>query len=49
MGIAVGHRVEPPGNDGIIADGGDGFQYHLAGSPHAPFIILFQKDGANPS
>jgi hypothetical protein len=49
MRIEVGHRVEQPENDGIIADGGDGFQYHLAGSLHAPFIILFQKDGANPS
>ncbi|MBS1184370.1 MAG: hypothetical protein H6Q99_4250 [Proteobacteria bacterium] len=49
MHMEVGHRVEQPGNDGIIADGGDGFHYHLAGSLYAPFIILSQKDGTNPS
>jgi hypothetical protein len=47
MGIEAGHRVEPPGNEAIIADGCDGFQYHLAGSRHGPFIILYQKDGTN--
>jgi hypothetical protein len=47
MVMEAGHRVQPPRNEGIIADESDGFQYHLAGALRGPFGILFQKDGAN--
>ena len=34
-------------DDGIIADGGDGFQRHVAGALHGPFVVLLHQDGAD--
>ena len=34
-------------DDGIIAQGGDGFQRHVSGALDSPFIVLLQKDCAN--
>ena len=42
-GLSGCHRRQS--DDGIIADGRDGFQRHVAGALDCPFIILFQQDG----
>src|ERR1700733_14859748 len=34
-------------DDGIIAQGGHGFQRHVAGALDRPFVILLQKDRAD--
>ena len=34
-------------DDGIIAQGSDGFQRHVAGALDGPFIVLFEQDGAD--
>jgi hypothetical protein len=34
-------------DDGIIAQGRDGFQAHVAASLNRPFIVLFEQDGAD--
>ena len=34
-------------DDGIIAQGSDGFQAHVAGALDGPFIVLFEQDGAD--
>ena len=39
------HGRQP--NDGIIAQWSDGFQRHVAGSLHCPFIVLLQQDSAH--
>jgi hypothetical protein len=36
-------------DDGIIAQWGDGFQAHVAGALHGPFIVLFEEDSADQS
>jgi hypothetical protein len=33
--------------DGIIAQGCDGFQGHIAGSLNGPFVVLLERDGAH--
>jgi hypothetical protein len=37
----------PKADGGIIADWRDGFQRHVAGALHRPFVILFEQDGAD--
>ena len=37
-GVSCGHGGQD--DDGIIADGGDGFQRHVAGALHGPFVVL---------
>lgn len=32
------------GDGGIIADGGDRFQGHVAGAPDGSFVVLFEQD-----
>jgi hypothetical protein len=39
------HGGQP--DERIIAHRSDGFQCHVAGALHCPFIILFQQDGAD--
>ena len=34
-------------DDGIIAQGRDGFQGHVAGALDGPFIVLLEQDGAD--
>ena len=34
-------------DDGIIAQGSDGFQAHVAGALDGPFIVLLEEQGAN--
>ena len=34
-------------DDGIIAQGGHGFQRHVAGALDGPFVVLFQQDRAD--
>jgi hypothetical protein len=34
-------------DNGIIAQWGDGFQCHVAGALHCPFVVLFEQDGAD--
>ena len=34
-------------DDGIIAQGGDGFQRHIAGALDGPFVVLLQQDCAD--
>ena len=34
-------------DDGIIAQGRDGFQRHVAGALDGPFVVLFEQDGAD--
>jgi hypothetical protein len=36
-------------DDGIIAQGSDGFQAHVSASLHGPFIVLFEQNGADQS
>ena len=39
------HALQP--DDLITAQWGDGFQRHVAGSLHRPFVVLFQQDSAH--
>ena len=44
--------VRRPGwqaDERIIAQGGDGFQGHVAGALHSPLVVLFEQDGADES
>ena len=41
-GSSCGHGGQD--DDGIIADGGDGFQRHVAGALHGPFVVLLHQD-----
>ena len=34
-------------HDGIIAQGGHGFQGHVAGALDGPFVVLFEQDRAH--
>ena len=43
--MSCGHGGQD--DDGIIADGGDGFQRHVAGALHGPFVVLLHQDRAD--
>jgi len=34
-------------DEGIVAQRRDGFQRHVAGTLHGPFVVLLQEDGTN--
>jgi hypothetical protein len=36
-------------DDRIIAEWRDGFQRHVAGALHGPFVVLFEQDSADQS
>jgi hypothetical protein len=43
--LSAGHSGQADG--GIIAQGGDCFQRHVASALNRPFIVLFKQDGAD--
>ena len=46
-GWSDGHRGQP--DEGIIAQGGDGFQGHGSSALDGPFVVLFQQHSADES
>jgi hypothetical protein len=43
--LSCGHGGQD--DEGFIADWGDGFQRHVAGALHGPFIVLLHQDRAD--
>ena len=43
--VSCGHGGQL--DERIVAEGSDGFQGHVAGALHRPFIVLLEQDGAD--